>query len=163
MDNVVVYIEAWQMQCCGEPFAKGDVVSWEAFVATDALEIDGETVNIDFYEEHHTTHRHIMFQITGQVERVMAEYSLKIECESPIAYDNVKKYYVDCDDEVNSCNFPQNGVDWGYVVWLSNVRLNLVQNERSIDESQYARAMAAAQAVRYKLVEMIKTLLYGKR
>ena len=52
MDNVVVYIEAWQMQCCGEPFAKGDIVSWEAFIATDSLEIDGKTVNIDFYEEH---------------------------------------------------------------------------------------------------------------
>ena len=127
MDNVVVYIEAWQMQCCGEPFAKGDVVSWEAFVATDSLEIDGETVNIDFYEEHHTTHRHIMFQITGQVERVLAEYSPRVEGQQNIEYSKSKKCYIDCCEEVDGWNFPQDVSDWGYVVWLSNVRLKLLK------------------------------------
>ena len=130
MDNVVVYYQAWQMQCCGEPFAKGDIVTWGVFIATDSLEIDGEIVNIDFCEEHHTTLRHIMFQITGQVERVLAEYSPKIEGEKKVSYSTSKKCYIDCYEEVDGWNFPQDVSDWGYVVWLSNVRLNLMQNEQ---------------------------------
>lgn len=131
MDNVIVYYQAWQMQCCGEPFAKGDIVTWGVFIATDSFEIDGETVNIDFYEEHHTTHRHIMFQITGQVERVLAEYSPKIEGEKVVSYSKVKKHYIDCDDEIDRYNFPEDCHDWAYIVWLSNVKLEQLKNEQS--------------------------------
>ncbi|MFD9724436.1 DUF6578 domain-containing protein [Streptomyces sp. NPDC059072] len=52
-----VWVDDWQMQCCGEAFAPGDVVSWtllevdpEDYVAL----VGGErAAAIDFREEHH--------------------------------------------------------------------------------------------------------------
>ncbi|MEV7510859.1 MULTISPECIES: DUF6578 domain-containing protein [unclassified Streptomyces] len=55
--TVTVWVDDWQMQCCGEDFAPGDVVSWHL------LEVDPEdyadlvgsdlAAGIDFCEEHH--------------------------------------------------------------------------------------------------------------
>ncbi|MFJ4712497.1 DUF6578 domain-containing protein [Streptomyces sp. NPDC088785] len=52
-----IWVDDWQMQCCGEPFAPGDVVAWHL------LEVDPEdyadvlggdrAAAIDFREEHH--------------------------------------------------------------------------------------------------------------
>ena len=50
MDNVVVYYQAWQMQCCGEPFVKGDIVTWEVFIATDSLEDGNPIIMPELYE-----------------------------------------------------------------------------------------------------------------
>ncbi|MEV7371941.1 DUF6578 domain-containing protein [Streptomyces sp. NPDC090301] len=52
-----IWVDDWQMQCCGEGFAPGDVVSWAL------LEVDPEdyadilgsepAAEVDFREEHH--------------------------------------------------------------------------------------------------------------
>lgn len=55
--TLTIWVDDWQIQCCGESFAPGDVVSWTL------LEVDPEdyadmvggerAARIDFCEEHH--------------------------------------------------------------------------------------------------------------
>ncbi|MFF3730287.1 DUF6578 domain-containing protein [Streptomyces sp. NPDC002476] len=55
--TLTIWVDDWQIQCCGESFAPGDVVSWVL------LEVDPEdyadvvgserAAGIDFREEHH--------------------------------------------------------------------------------------------------------------
>ncbi|MFG3099854.1 DUF6578 domain-containing protein [Streptomyces sp. NPDC048182] len=55
--TLTIWVDDWQMQCCGESFTPGDVVSWRL------LEVDPEdyadlvgsdrAAGIDFCEEHH--------------------------------------------------------------------------------------------------------------
>ncbi|MFF8614618.1 DUF6578 domain-containing protein [Streptomyces sp. NPDC015350] len=55
--TLTIWVDDWQIQCCGERFAPGDVVSWTL------LEVDPEeyarvvgserAAGIDFREEHH--------------------------------------------------------------------------------------------------------------
>ncbi|MGC4946012.1 DUF6578 domain-containing protein [Streptomyces sp. DT224] len=55
--TLTVWIDDWQMQCCGEPFAPGDVVSWTLMEVDPEDYVDlvgGERAEgIDFREEHH--------------------------------------------------------------------------------------------------------------
>ncbi|MFD4370748.1 DUF6578 domain-containing protein [Streptomyces sp. NPDC058486] len=52
-----VWVDDWQMQCCGESFAPGDVVAWRLLEADpeDYADIVGSerAEEIDFREEHH--------------------------------------------------------------------------------------------------------------
>ncbi|MFD8074515.1 DUF6578 domain-containing protein [Streptomyces sp. NPDC059718] len=55
--TLTIWVDDWQIQCCGQDFAPGDVVSWKL------LEVDPEdyadvvggerATGIDFREEHH--------------------------------------------------------------------------------------------------------------
>lgn len=55
--TLTIWVDDWQIQCCGESFAPGDIVSWTL------LEVDPEdyadmvgdelAARIDFCEEHH--------------------------------------------------------------------------------------------------------------
>ncbi|MFF7339054.1 DUF6578 domain-containing protein [Streptomyces sp. NPDC008163] len=52
-----IWVDDWQMQCCGEPFAPGGVVSWTLMEVDpeDYADLVGEerADGIDFREEHH--------------------------------------------------------------------------------------------------------------
>ncbi|WP_093876312.1 DUF6578 domain-containing protein [Streptomyces sp. TLI_105] len=54
---VTVWVDGWQMQCCGEGFAAGGVVSWDLVRVDpeDYADVVGErwAPAIDFREEHH--------------------------------------------------------------------------------------------------------------
>ncbi|MFE7098940.1 DUF6578 domain-containing protein [Streptomyces erythrochromogenes] len=54
---MTVWVDDWQMQCCGENFAPGDVVAWQLLEADpeDYAEVIGQDLaaGIDFCEEHH--------------------------------------------------------------------------------------------------------------
>ncbi|WP_130337701.1 DUF6578 domain-containing protein [Streptomyces sp. BK022] len=54
---LTVWVDDWQMQCCGEDFAVGDVVSWTLIEADpeDYADVVGEkrAEGIGFREEHH--------------------------------------------------------------------------------------------------------------
>ncbi|WUT01199.1 hypothetical protein OHA46_09020 [Streptomyces sp. NBC_00708] len=54
---LTIWVDDWQMQCCGEPFASGDVVSWTLVEVDpeDYADLVGEdrASEIDFCEEHH--------------------------------------------------------------------------------------------------------------
>ncbi|MFD6227787.1 DUF6578 domain-containing protein [Streptomyces sp. NPDC060232] len=55
--TLTVWVDDWQMQCCGEDFAPGDVVSWQLLRADPEDYADivgrGRAADIDFCEEHH--------------------------------------------------------------------------------------------------------------
>ncbi|NED10363.1 DUF6578 domain-containing protein [Streptomyces sp. SID9124] len=55
--TLTIWVDDWQMQCCGAPFAAGDVVSWALLEVDpeDYVELVGEgrAEGIDFCEEHH--------------------------------------------------------------------------------------------------------------
>ncbi|OKJ76459.1 DUF6578 domain-containing protein [Streptomyces sp. CB02460] len=55
--TLTIWVDDWQMQCCGEPFAAGDVVSWALMEADpeDYVDLVGadRADAIDFCEEHH--------------------------------------------------------------------------------------------------------------
>ncbi|WP_330452172.1 MULTISPECIES: DUF6578 domain-containing protein [unclassified Streptomyces] len=54
---LTIWVDDWQMQCCGDPFAPGDVVSWALMEVDpeDYVHLVGEerAEGIDFCEEHH--------------------------------------------------------------------------------------------------------------
>ncbi|MEU8525498.1 MULTISPECIES: DUF6578 domain-containing protein [Streptomyces] len=55
--TVTIWVDDWQMQCCGEDFAPGDVVSWRLLEVDpeDYADVVGDerAAGIDFREEHH--------------------------------------------------------------------------------------------------------------
>lgn len=53
-----MWVDAWQMQCCGDPFADGDVVTWTLSSAIDAdylgTVLAGDMArSVDYHEDHH--------------------------------------------------------------------------------------------------------------
>ena len=52
---MTVWVDAWQMQCCGEPFGVGSRVSWTLIDADAewAERVVGAGVAVDAAEEHH--------------------------------------------------------------------------------------------------------------
>ncbi|MEU2233084.1 DUF6578 domain-containing protein [Streptomyces vietnamensis] len=55
--TLTVWVDGWQIQCCGESFAPGDVVSWTLLEVgpEDYADVVGSerAAEIDFCEEHH--------------------------------------------------------------------------------------------------------------
>lgn len=57
--DAVVWVDGWQMQCCGEPFTAGSSVSWTAVADSDTdwlVPVIGkaEAAAITHAEEHHS-------------------------------------------------------------------------------------------------------------
>ena len=74
-----VLLEAWQWQCCGEPFAVGDAVSWTVSSNIDrewlAHSVGGDTAAaITDYEDHHDTAEGEIKKITGRVTAISAAF-----------------------------------------------------------------------------------------
>ena len=56
MRGYVVFVESWQMQCCGESFGPGDCVSWTVEAGGDSEFLEllfGTSVRCDAFEDHH--------------------------------------------------------------------------------------------------------------
>jgi hypothetical protein len=80
---VPVFVEEWQLACCGEPFAVGDRVAWEAepsaappgFESVAGVLPDG--MHGLFFEDHHdvTTSRR---PVAGTVRRI------RVVCQSSV-------------------------------------------------------------------------------
>ncbi|MFJ2894318.1 DUF6578 domain-containing protein [Streptomyces sp. NPDC087218] len=55
--TLTIWVDDWQMQCCGERFVPGDVVSWTLLEADpeEYADVVGSerAAGIDFREEHH--------------------------------------------------------------------------------------------------------------
>ncbi|MER7516998.1 DUF6578 domain-containing protein [Streptomyces sp. NPDC126499] len=55
--TLTIWVDAWQIQCCGQNFATGDVISWTLLEADpeDYADVVGSerAQEIDFCEEHH--------------------------------------------------------------------------------------------------------------
>jgi hypothetical protein len=60
--TLTIWVDAWQIQCCGESFTPGDDVSWKLLEADpeDYADVVGKerAAEIDFREEHHGQEEH---------------------------------------------------------------------------------------------------------
>ncbi len=71
-----VWVDAWQMQCCGEPFAVGDTVRWtllEQPSADEVLDSGGRREAVATHvEEHHGGAPEDAPQTGARVRRILA-------------------------------------------------------------------------------------------
>jgi hypothetical protein len=84
---ITVWIDSWQMQCCGTPFKIDDKIKWTAL----KWEFEKPVVdvgNIDFYYENHAESNDNLFDIEGIVSEIFAihfVYKLNTETRVQIA------------------------------------------------------------------------------
>jgi hypothetical protein len=74
--SITVWVDSWQMQCCGEPFQRGSQVAWtltdpdpdwfEAMLGPNAEQ------TVDMVEEHHGGVPEDMIPTWGTVTRIAA-------------------------------------------------------------------------------------------
>jgi len=74
MDQITVWVEGWQMQCCGEPFRKGDRVEWTALKWAFDMPPLAEIKSIDFFYENHAGTDREVFVIRGEVSKIGAVF-----------------------------------------------------------------------------------------
>jgi len=69
-----VFYSDWQLQCCGAPFAVGDVVSWTAVAAEGELDdqFGAAEEPIEWLEEHHHESDHEVTTLEGTVVSIRA-------------------------------------------------------------------------------------------
>ncbi|GAA0224141.1 DUF6578 domain-containing protein [Cryptosporangium japonicum] len=76
--RISVWVDDWQMQCCGEPFAVGHEVSW-TLKDTDGTWLEailgaGSNMHVDKAEEHHGGGPDGVAPVTGTVTSIHAAY-----------------------------------------------------------------------------------------
>jgi hypothetical protein len=74
-----VWMDGWQMECCGDPFAIGSIVRWTVFTPPDfewlsAVLGDEGAHRIDGAEEHHGGEQGEMCSIEGAVRSIEAVF-----------------------------------------------------------------------------------------
>ena len=87
--NTTIWIEDWQMQCCGTPFKIGDTVKWTIL----KWEFEKPTVDVgkvDYYYENHAESNDNLFEIEGVVTQILAihfvyELDTKTKVNIPIS------------------------------------------------------------------------------
>lgn len=93
-----VWIDSWQMQCCGDPFAVDSRVSWSTFRVTDPgwfgefLEADVAASITDYEERHGLGNDRTLERTTGQVlaiDAVFCHYRVVDRAATPIAGSGV--------------------------------------------------------------------------
>ena len=65
-NKLIIYIEDWQIQCCGKPFKIGDTVEW--IVHEDGKPSECSDNVIAYYYEHQSSDWEKLFIITGVVD-----------------------------------------------------------------------------------------------
>jgi hypothetical protein len=84
--SVTVWIESWQMQCCGTPFKLGDTVNWTVLECV-FVDPSVDVGKIDFYYENHAENNDGLFEIEGMVSHILAihhAYELKKKTRTKI-------------------------------------------------------------------------------
>ncbi len=119
-DECKLFYEAWQMQCCGDPFAVGDKVGWTCIEPREYKNAHG--IILDFEEEHHGFATH---SISGTVTQIIAERSEFPKGKRVVYYPQAKTIQEEIskadgrekdfpDDEETERTF------WGYIVTLKD-------------------------------------------
>jgi len=68
----MVYIESWQMQCCGKPFKIGDRIEWTACKwEDDWVDPIGK---IDYIYENHNVSGKALYTLIATVSEIKAQY-----------------------------------------------------------------------------------------
>ena len=108
MNRVNIWVADWEMQCCGDPFKKGETVEWRVseYDRSYLLHIDGADVtDIDYYYDNHDMGGKL-YEIRGIVTKIQAVYALyepryddkwKRDILTPVAYKAMDYKAVDFD------------------------------------------------------------------
>jgi hypothetical protein len=72
-----IWVEAWQLQCCGDPFEVGELVSWTVAEAVDReylATVIGEeaAATVSDYEDHHDVAGDDVRPLSGTVKEISA-------------------------------------------------------------------------------------------
>ena len=74
MNQITVWVAAWEMQCCGEPFKTGDSVDWTvAKWKFDLPPVEGID-SIDYCYDNHGTGNEQEFQLKGIVSKIQTVF-----------------------------------------------------------------------------------------
>jgi len=77
---VTVWVENWQMQCCGDPFKQGDTVEWTVLLwAFDPPAVQ-DIGQVDYYYENHANGNTDLLRLSGtvtSVQQVFQQYELR--------------------------------------------------------------------------------------
>ena len=90
---MIIWIDDWQMQCCGDPFNVYDAITWTV-VAWDTEVPNFITQgHIDYYYENHTDD---FIEITATVEKIQCiyqvfQYDPKVKANVPL-YGKLEDY-----------------------------------------------------------------------
>lgn len=68
-----VFYDTWQMDCCGEAFALGDLITWTVVETKDMRSNFFDFSTVDYYCENHSSYQKL-FLIQGKVERIFILY-----------------------------------------------------------------------------------------
>lgn len=75
LEKCVVFYECWQMECCGNPFSKGDTVKWLVVENEEGcLSTPVDTGQIDYIYEAHSAEWTKLFVFEGEVEEIKILY-----------------------------------------------------------------------------------------
>jgi hypothetical protein len=85
MKSNTIWVDGWEMQCCGVPFKTGKCVKWTiSKCKNDFLQIGG----IDFYYDAHSSGKE-QYEISGIVSNIQIVYALY-----ELSYYNGQKCYI---------------------------------------------------------------------
>lgn len=73
--GLTIWVDDWQVECCGDPFAIGSTVSWTVLPITDPdwlSDVLGpeRAATVDAAEDHHTDAPDHLREITGVVQAI---------------------------------------------------------------------------------------------
>jgi hypothetical protein len=118
-----VWIDSWQMQCCGDEFSVGSMVTWSATPVTDRswfesfLEQDTAAL-ITHHGEHHSDFVG-MVEVQGLVRSIRAvycRYSVKDRVSHPVARSATVERRESADGWEEEDEFGKGRVFVGYLV-----------------------------------------------
>ena len=119
-DECKIYYEAWQMQCCGDPFAVGDKVDWTCVIPKEYKNAHG--IILDFEEEHHGF---ATYSICGTVTQIIVERSEFAKGKQIVDYQQAKTIH----EEILKANGHEKDYKsdeetdrtfWGYIIILKD-------------------------------------------
>ena len=122
-----VYYESWQMDCCGESFAIGDVVCWTVCACPDSWTFQTVDIGkIDYCYENHLFDHGPYYDLEGTVTDIMILYekheSSKSQSSMSVPVRGVLK-------KVSRINRYKKGYNEmsvsGYIVTLKDIKMEL--------------------------------------
>ncbi|GHS87364.1 hypothetical protein FACS189487_03390 [Campylobacterota bacterium] len=123
MDECVVEIASWEMQCCGKPFAIGGSVEWYAYKWENNWSPVVDVGEIDYVYDHHTASDEDLFIIRGVVARIKAVFYDYELAKDRKVYIPVSGKIVDIDSANGWNKYADGKVCSSYYVTLHNVTI----------------------------------------
>ena len=115
MNNIMIWVADWEMQCCGTPFKNNDCIKWTISERKNDFSKIDEKHNIDYYYDAHGISNKL-YEISGVVSKIQIVYALyelvkgKQKYYTPISY-KLADFYGEADgwekdlDEYKFCAY----------------------------------------------------------